>query len=1065
MRLTRSDYLDMARRKLSGNPDATDNEIRDLSEWLFYERDPDGYQKYKTGQVLTEARRLYEEAGLRDAQDVEALRAYNASRAERGHKTLARDVLQGVGLLSSDPDEAHKQVEEWGRYIWSVLSPMGFNRDYHLAQAEHDKLREGLNWRVAMAGDKIVEVETEDGGKGYVLQSELDARERYERELAAFEDLTRLMAQGGDELVKTDQGYMPRSAVEAQQQLGGLARLAALSGDELVKTDQGYMPRSAVEAQQQLGDFSRLVAQAGDELVSTPHGPKFRSDMERRATLSRLAAQVDDELVFTDQGYLPRSVIEQMAQDQRQLGDLARLMAKGGDDLVLTDQGYLPRSAVEAQQQLGDLARLAALSGDELVPIKEQQEQLATQARLAALSGDELVWLPDGFGILQSDLEALPDDLQQQAREHGYFMLKPVEDLTDEELNKRLAVTYPGMDVSELPDNAYVLPTGPPGAALAGALEPLPDDATERERKTRALLVPEAEQEAKEGLQRAAISFIPILSTAMHWNDMSTRWKALSVAGDALLIPGGPGLAFKGALGAAKGALGAAKGAQVIARSAAKPWLQAARQMQQSTYLMPAGPIAPALSSTGRRLPFEGYERIGKRYLEEISSLHAEKAPLPGTYTSWKRWKPIEPRMLRGALWPDSRLPYFPTDKLRRFGKRYLQELPRNILDAERWAWPGTYTWWRGIPIETKLLQQGSIKILPDGSLHIVFDPKKGISRGLLQEPALPLDPASTFLKSEGVSTPTLTPPRTLVPSHIYTTPAGPLSRRMTNIAPILAVGRAVGRAAAVGAATPAPMSPFATPMPAPETVSAPEVIRKAIPVPKITVVPVPEITTVPATVPVPEIITVPTTMPEPATVPVPTAMPAPATVPVPKITTVLTAMPEPATVPVPGITTVPTAMPEPATVPVPGITTVRGLERIHVDSPALKPKRIEESRRRRWFPRLPGEESASPTPVKRRRYPRTVTWLHGPAQFTLDLHTGQESRTYHPNPFNRLPHESFTVASHADTPPPERLVDLGMIDAFVGEHGIRFQLDPAFKRKPIRTQRRPGPLSSRGVL
>ncbi len=547
MRLTRSDYLDMARRKLSGNPDATDNEIRDLSEWLFYERDPDGYQKYKTGQVLTEARRLYEEAGLQDAQDVEDLRAYNASRAERGYKTLARDVLQGVGSLSDDPDEAHKQVEEWGRYIWSVLSPMGFNRDYHLAQAEHDKLREGLAWQVAMAGDKMVEVETEDGGKGYVLQSELDAPERYERELAAFrqqrepfENLSRLMAQGGDELILTDQGYLPRSAVEAQQQLGTLARLAALSGDELVLTDQGYMPRSTIQDQQQPGDLTRLAAQTGDDLVSTPHGLQFRSDMERRATLSRLAAQVDDELVFTDQGYLPRSIIEEQEQAQRRLGDLARLMAQGGDDLVLTDQGYLPRSAVEAQQQLGDLARLAALSGDELVPIEEQQEQLVTQARLAAQAGDELVLLPDGFGILQSDLEALPDDLQQQAREHGYFMLKPVEDLTDEEIDKRLAVTYPGMDVSELPDNAYVLPTGPPGAALAGALEPLPDDATERERKTRALLVPEAEQEAKEGLQRAAISFIPILSTAMHWNDMSTRWKALSVAGDAaLFVPWG----------------------------------------------------------------------------------------------------------------------------------------------------------------------------------------------------------------------------------------------------------------------------------------------------------------------------------------------------------------------------------------------------------------------------------------------------------------------------------------------------------------------------------------------
>ena len=399
-----------------------------------------------------------------------------------------------------------------------------------------------------MAGDKIVEVETEDGGKAYVLQSDLDAQERYERELAAFrqqreplENLSRLMAQGGDELVFTDQGYLPRSAIEAQEYLATRARLAALSGDELVETDEGYKLRSTIEFE----DLSLLASRGGDELV------------------------------LTDQGYLPRSVIEA----QQRLGDTARLMAQADDELVLTDQGYLPRSAIE------------------------EQEHLATQTRLAALSGDELVLLPDGFGILQSDLEALPDDLQQQAREHGYFMLKPVEDLTDEELDKRLAVTYPGMDVSELPDNAYVLPTGPPGAALAGALPPLTEDATERERKTRALLVPEAEREAKEGLQRAAISFIPILSTAMYWNDMSAPWKALSVAGDVLLVPGAPGWA--------------AKGAQMMARSAAKPWLQAARRLQQSTYLMPARPIS-ALSSTGHRLPFEGYERIGRHYLEEL---------------------------------------------------------------------------------------------------------------------------------------------------------------------------------------------------------------------------------------------------------------------------------------------------------------------------------------------------------------------------------------------------------------------------------------------------------------
>ncbi len=1068
MRLTRSDYLDMARRKLSGNPDATDDEIRVLSEWLFYERDPGGYQKYKTGQVLTEAGRLYEEAGLRDAQDVEDLRAYNASRAERGHKTLARDVLQGVGSLSDDPDEAHKQVEEWGRYIWSVLSPMGFNRDYHLAQAEHDTLREGLAWRVAMAGDKIVEVETEDGGVGYVLQSELDAQERYERELAAFrqqkeplENLSRLMAQGGDELVLTDQGYLSRSAIEA---LGDTARLAALSGDELVETaegyklrstieledlsllasrggdelvltDQGYLPRSAIEAQQRLGDTARLMAQGGDELVLTDQGYLSRSAIEAQGDTARLAALSGDELVETDEGYKLRSTIE--------LEDLSLLASRGGDELVLTDQGYLPRSAIE------------------------EQEQLATQA------GDELVLLPDGFGILQSDLEALPDDLQQQAREHGYFMLKPVEDLTDEELDKRLAVTYPGMDVSELPDNAYVLPTGPPGAALAGALEPLPEDATERERKTRALLVPEAEQEAKEGLQRAAISFIPILSTAMYWNDMSAPWKALSVAGDVLFVPGVPGLAVKGALGAAKGAM-------VTARYATRPWQQAARQLQRSTYLMPARPIAPALSSTGRRLPFEGYERIGRHYLEELpdSLLAAEKVP-SGAYPWWRHWKPIDPWLLRQKpLWPDSRLPYFPTDELRRFGRRYVKEdLPGNLLDAEKTPLSGTYTWVQGMPIQTRLLKEGVIKVLPDGKLlvrsrkgDLVFDPKKGIPRSLFPEPALPLDPASTFLKSEGGSTltrlpGTLAPPRGYTPSPSTTL----LSRPMASAAPTVAIGRLAG--VTVQTRT----SPAVTPVPAQWTMPGPQIA----PIPKIKAPPKVENST-PAPAPTPqEPILVPKAIPGPVPALAPTVAPLPRVVPVPE--PVL----DPTVVPV--LTPIPALQAVPVPTPVPALQAVPVLKIVPMPEPILKPGRTQadsstvprlrtadeptttprEPRRkgRRRLPRLPEEESASPTPAKRRKYPRAVTWLHGPTQFTLDLHTGQESRTYHPNPFNRLPHESFAVASHADTPPPERRLDLGMIDAFVGEHGIRFQLDPAFKRKPIRTQRRPGPLSSRGVL
>ena len=291
MRLTRSDYLDMAHRKLSGNPDATDNEIRDLSEWLFCDRDPDGYQKYKTDQVLTEARRLYEEAGLRDAQDIGDLRAYAPSRAERGHKTLARDVLQGVGLLSDDPDEAHKQVEEWGRYIWSVLSPMGFNRDYHLAQAEHDKLREGLAWRVATAGDKIVEVETEDGGKAYVLQSDLDAQERYERELAAFrqqreplENLSRLMAQGGDELVFTDQGYLPRSAIEAQEYLATRARATCRARRS--RPSSGWETRSGSWRRQTTSWSSRTRATSRARSSRPSSGWETRPGSWRRQTTS-----------------------------------------------------------------------------------------------------------------------------------------------------------------------------------------------------------------------------------------------------------------------------------------------------------------------------------------------------------------------------------------------------------------------------------------------------------------------------------------------------------------------------------------------------------------------------------------------------------------------------------------------------------------------------------------------------------------------------------------------------------------------------------------------------------
>ena len=187
-----------------------------------------------------------------------------------------------------------------------------------------------------------------------------------------------------------------------------------------------------------------------------------------------------------------------------------------------------------------------------------------------------------------------------------------------------------------------------------------------------------------------------------------------------------------------RGALGAAKGAQMMARSAAKPWLQAARRLQQSTYLMPARPIS-ALSSTGRRLPFEGYERIGRHYLEE---------------------------------------------------------LPGNLLAAEKTPLPGTYTWVQGMPIEPRLLKQGVIKVLPDGKLlvrsrkgDLVFDPKKGIPRFVFPEPALPLDPASTFLKSEGGGTLTRSP-GTLAPPRGYTpsTSTTLLSRRMTSAAPTVAI-------------------------------------------------------------------------------------------------------------------------------------------------------------------------------------------------------------------------------------------------------------------------------------
>lgn len=391
-----------------------------------------------------------------------------------------------------------------------------------------------------------------------------------------------------------------------------------------------------------------------------------------------------------------------------------------------------------------------------------------------------------------------------------------------------------------------------------------------------------------------------------------------------------------------------------------------------------------------------------------------------------------------------------------------MEELPGNLLAAEKTPLPGTYTWVQGMPIEPRLLKQGVIKVLPDGKLlvrsrkgDLVFDPKKGIPRFVFPEPALPLDPASTFLKSEGGGTLTRSP-GTLAPPRGYTpsTSTTLLSRRMTSAAPTVAIGRL---------APPAPTSPAVTPVPAQWTMPGTQIA----PVPEIKAPPKVKNPT-PAPAPTPqEPMLVPKAIPAPVPAPAPTVAPLPRVAPVPGPVLDPTVVPVPTPVPALQAVSLPTIVPMPEPIP--------KRERTQADSPTVPRLRTadeptttpREPRRkgRGKLPRLPEEESASPTPVKRRKYPRTVTWLQGPTLFTLDLHTGQESRTYHPNPSNRLPHESFSVASHADTPPPERRLDLGMIDAFVGEHGIRFQLDPAFKRKPLRARRGPKPFSSRGVL
>jgi hypothetical protein len=89
--------------------------------------------------------------------------------------------------------------------------------------------------------------------------------------------------------------------------------------------------------------------------------------------------------------------------------------------------------------------------------------------------------------------------------------------------------------------------------------------------------------------------------------------------------------------------------------------------------------------------------------------------------------------------------------------------------------------------------------------------------------------------------------------------------------------------------------------------------------------------------------------------------------------------------------------------------------------------------------------------------FPKVVTWPQGAVQITYDLTTGTttyKSRT----PDKKSPRDGFRVTRLTRTPPPPRILDMGVTDALVTTGSIKFRRSKM--AKPSRDFRR-----SRGRL
>ena len=143
-------------------------------------------------------------------------------------------------------------------------------------------------------------------------------------------------------------------------------------------------------------------------------------------------------------------------------------------------------------------------------------------------------------------------------------------------------------------------------------------------------------------------------------------------------------------------------------------------------------------------------------------------------------------------------------------------------------------------------------------------------------------------------------------------------------------------------------------------------------------------------------------------------------------------------------------AQPKPRTTPGPKPITdlSTGLEDKPAKQPEPKrqPKRDDPELIKTRTRGLPSFELPKGKRLPKGFFPKTVTWPQGTVQITYDLTTG--TTTYKGRtPDKKSPRDGFRVTQITRTPPPPRVLDMGVTDALVTTGSIRFRKSKTYRK------------------